>query len=43
MLQVNYISKTNKQAHRKRDEICSYQRPRVTRQGVVREGGEEGN
>ena len=26
VLQVNYTSKTNKQTHRKRDQICGYQR-----------------
>ena len=26
VLQISYTSKTNKQTHRKRDEICGYQR-----------------
>ena len=34
VLQVNYISKNKKQTHRKRDQICYYQRQGVERGGI---------
>ena len=34
VLQVNYTSKTNKQTHRKRDQICGYPRQGVGGRGI---------